>query len=204
MNKYGLVATSLSALLLGGCGFHHARVKSVNLSEAGTYVVSSPGALTIARQSGNTWRACTMRTGGMAMGKHGHGHGRRHGGPGDAGGRRGGPGGALDVLLFRLCEARANNDITAAQYASGVQTILKTMSKMAERRPPPGPGMGGHWNPRGQGATWFHEWMKHEHGDHGDHEHGDHDHHGPEAHPGPQGGPPHAPAHKGNERRKHH
>ena len=199
MDRFGLVATSLSTLLLAGCGMHHARVRSVNLSEAGTYVVSTPGALTIARQSGSAWRACTLRTGvpGMDKGHHHHHHDGRGGAPGARGG---GPGATLDVLLFRMCEARANNDITAQQYASGVQTILKTMSEMAERRPP-GPG----WNPKGPGAQRFREWMKRDRrdrgdrGDRGDKREGPR---GPEAHPGPNGPPPPAHKGKGTERRK--
>ncbi len=198
MRMNSLVAMGFSTLLLAGCGMHGARVKSVNLSESGTYVVTTPGALTVARQSASAWHTCTLRVGGPGLGKHEHHHGGPRAGAG-AGARGGGPSAALDVLLFRLCEARANNDISAEQYASSVQTIMKTISAMAERRPPPpGPGMAG--RPPGPGGQWFHKWMEHEHGDH-DGKPERHEGRGePDAHPGPHGGPPPPPAHKGDKK----
>lgn len=189
MKSYAIGAGVTALLFASGCA-HNARVNSVNLAEAGTYVVTTPGALTIARQNATSPRTCTLRTGGHEMGKHMH-HGNagppgKHGMPGmrDGRGMGGGPpggGGAgpaalLDTLLFRLCEARANNDITPEQYAASVQVIFKTMSDMAEHHmPPPGPGMRGPWGPPGpQGRDWGeHMRRDRDHGDRDDHDRGD-------------------------------
>ena len=139
------LAVGLAALALGAGCAPRAKINSAHVAENGTHLVSSPGALSVVRQSSSSTKVCTLRaTGGHRMkGKKGRGAG-----PGPGAGQ--GPAAMLDVLFFRLCEARANNDISAEQYASSVQMILETMSEMAARRPPPGasmrrggPGMGG-------------------------------------------------------------
>ena len=162
MTKRTYLGIGIATLLLATGCHRGAQVKAVQLTEPGTYVVATPGALSIAQKSANVQRICTMRTprgkGGHGKGAHGHSgkhsnagkHGKRrrgkggrawgpggraHGGPG---GRGGGAGGAvmLDTLMYRLCEARSNGDITSAQY----QELLKAMMEMAKHRamaPPP-------------------------------------------------------------------
>ncbi len=169
MTKRTYLGIGLATLLLASGCHRGAQVKAVQLTEPGTYVVATPGALSVAQKSANVQRICTMRTprgkGGHGKGAHGksgmhsnagkHGKrrrgkggrgwggpgGRGHGGPG---GRGGSAGGAvmLDTLMYRLCEARSNGDITSAQY----QELLKAMMEMAKHRamaPPP------HFGPRG-------------------------------------------------------
>ncbi len=206
----------LAALWLAGCA-HGARVNSVNVAEAGTHVVSTPGALTIVQQGASAARSCTLRVEGHAKGNHDahpppgkparpgqpgmggiggmRGMGGMRGGMpgGHAGPPGGGPGAMLDVLLFRLCEARANNDLSADQYAASVQTILKTMSEMAEHRPPPPPpgmrgaGPGGRdWD---RGDRDRRDRRDRDRDDDRD-ERGGRRHDGPRAPDGPPGGPP--------------
>jgi hypothetical protein len=180
---------ALSGLLLASGCYHGAQVKAVQLTEPGTYVVATPGALSLAQQSGSAQRICTMRLPpGHAKGKGGkhakrgsHAEsgkrGKRGGpawqgppagahGPGAGGGNAGGPA-LLDTLMFRLCEARSNGDITQAQY----QELLKGMLELAKeraaaprgpfgpammdrpmRRPGMGPGMGPGMRPGGRGG----------------------------------------------------
>jgi len=126
----GFVALVLAA---GGCA-PRAKINSAHVAEAGTHLVSAPGTLSVVRQSANATKVCTLRTPPGPHGKKGKGHGA---GPGAGPGQ--GPSEMLDTLFFRLCEARANNDISAEQYAASVQTIMKTMSEMASRAPM-GPG----------------------------------------------------------------
>ncbi len=135
--RNSLLLSASVLLLASGCA-HSARVKTAHLEESGTHVVATPGALTIAQKSASASHVCTLRTPGaakMKKGKRGMGGGPPPGA---------GPGAMLDTLMFRLCEARANNDISPEQYAASVQLLLKTMSEMAQRPPMPmaGPGMG--------------------------------------------------------------
>jgi hypothetical protein len=187
-------------LLASGCA-HHLRVNSVALAESGTYVVATPGALTIARQSASSSRSCTLRTGGAAKGKHGKRAGR-------AGKRGAGAAKTLDVLLFRLCEARANNDITPAEYASSVELVLKTMSEMAARRPPPprpGARARGPWGPEGPRGMWRRDRDRRDRGERRDRtdrpEKGAPARVRPEGAGSPPGGAPAGPA-KGKKRKK--
>lgn len=135
--KLGVGVAAL--IFASGCA-RSAKINSAHLAESGTDIVATPGALTVVRQGANSSRSCTLRTAGPGMGKH-HGKKGKRGKGGPPPGA--GPGPMLDVLLFRLCEARANNDMSAEQYATSVQMILKTMSDMAQRPPPRGPMMGG-------------------------------------------------------------
>ena len=132
--RFALAATAL--LGAGGCA-RSAKVSSVHLDQPGTHVVSGPGVVSIAHSDGAKSRVCTRAVAPSAKG----GKAGKHRGPAPA--RRAEPGGQLDVLLFRLCEARSNGDISAEQYAASVQTIIKTMESMADRpaHPPPMPRM---------------------------------------------------------------
>lgn len=136
MSLLRLLPILAASPLLFACG-HGARVNSAHVSEPGTHLVSTPGALTVVQQNASGTRSCTLRAG--HPGKAGKG-GRRGGGAAPRG-----PDAMLDALLFRLCEARANNDITPEQYNASVQSILETMKQMAARGPMQGrmraPGM---------------------------------------------------------------
>ncbi len=161
--KLGIACSTV--FLASGC-YPGAQVKAVQLTEPGTYVVATPGALTLAQQSGTAQRMCTLRLPPAHAKGAKHGKRAKHGkadrrGKGGKGGKRGGPawqgramhgpgagGGAaggpamLDTLMFRLCEARSNGDITALQY----QELLKGMLDLAKQRAamPSGPGPFGH------------------------------------------------------------
>lgn len=127
------------SLILGSVGCaRSARVESGHLAEAGTHVVATPGALTIAQRDA-TPRSCTLRVVPPVHAKHGARRAAKGGGPASG---AGGPAAVLDVLLFRLCEARANGDLTAEQYASSVQRVLETLAAMATRPPMMMPGGG--------------------------------------------------------------
>lgn len=133
---------SLAVLFFAGGCARSAKVNSAHLEEAGTHVVTTPGALTIARLDGSSPHVCTLRTPASP-------HGMKKGKGVPMGPPAAGPAQVLDVLLFRLCEARANNDLSAEQYAASVQVVLKTMSELTERQPPVGPGPAGPWGRRG-------------------------------------------------------
>jgi hypothetical protein len=140
------IAVAIAALLAAGGCARSAKVATVHVEQPGTHVVSTSGAITIARNDGANSRVCTRVV--PQSGK------KRGGKAGPAALRPNEPGAHLDVLLFRLCEARGNGDISAEQYASSVQTIMKTMEAMATRPHAPmaprmGPGQG--WRRRGFG-----------------------------------------------------
>jgi hypothetical protein len=119
----GLSFTMLFAAT--GC-VHSPRMSAVHIDQPGTDIVSGEGSISIAHTTGNTSRVCTRL---VPQGKKGKSGGR--------GGAQPAPGAYIDVLLFRLCEARGNGDIGAEQYASSVQTIMKMMeaSSMRPRMP---------------------------------------------------------------------
>lgn len=144
-----ILGTSLVGvlLLLGASGCHrHSKTAAVPVEGQDTTVVATPGAVTVAQGK----RTCTLRT---TAGKRGKKHrGKKHRGKGGGQGAGAqGPAARLDVLLFRLCEARSNGDITEAQYHEAVSKVLDTMAKAAER--PRFPMMMGSRN-RGQGQRW--------------------------------------------------
>lgn len=136
------IALALGALwATSGCA-RSAKVASVHVEQPGTHVISSPGVVSIAHNTGGATRVCTRLTTTPSKGGRGK--------PGPA--ARPEPAAHLDVLLFRLCEARGNGDIGAEQYAAAVQTILKAMESMAARpRIQPAPTMRRAWRRRGFG-----------------------------------------------------
>jgi len=140
------IAVAIAAVLAASGCARSAKVATVHVEQPGTHVVSTSGAITIARNDGANSRVCTRlvaQSGKRRGGKAGHAAPR----PNEAGAH-------VDVLLFRLCEARGNGDISAEQYAASVQTIMKTMEAMATRpRAPMAPGMrpGQGWRRRGPG-----------------------------------------------------
>ena len=117
-----------AVFVAGGCA-RSAKVSTVHLDQPGTHIVSGNGTLTIARNSKDASRVCTRVVGPSGKGRGAKGGKRPPGPPAP----RGEPGGHLDVLLFRLCEARMNGDISAEQYAASVQTIVSTLERMATR-----------------------------------------------------------------------
>ncbi|MBX3128187.1 MAG: hypothetical protein KF718_15800 [Polyangiaceae bacterium] len=128
--RFSLTLAITSLLAASGCA-RSAKVTNVHLEKPGTHIVSGDGAVSVARNSGETSRVCTRLV--PQSGKP------RHGKPAPMPGRSAEPAAHLDVLLFRLCEARGNGDISAAQYAAAVQAITKAMEEMASR--PRGPVM---------------------------------------------------------------
>jgi hypothetical protein len=120
-NKLGLAIVSL--LAASGCA-RSARVASVHVEEPGTHIVTGQGAISIAKNTSTGSRVCTrvLPAPTKAKGKHEKGRAPTRD-----------PGARLDILLFRLCEARSNGDISAEQYASSVQSIVKAMEQMANR-----------------------------------------------------------------------
>lgn len=119
----------------------------------GTHVVRGPGAVTVVHGE----RSCTMPVAGSP---HGHakgmpkgkgmgkgGHAPPHGMPSRP------PGNPMDTMMFRLCEARSNGDITEPQYQELLNKLFDTMAKMANRGPMGGMGRGpGHQGPWGRGG----------------------------------------------------
>lgn len=120
-NKLGLAVVSL--LAASGCA-HSTRVASVHVEEPGTHIVTGQGAISIAKNTSTGSRVCTRVLPTPPKGRQGKA------GPPTRGGD---PGARLDILLFRLCEARSNGDISAAEYASSVQSIVKSLEQMANR-----------------------------------------------------------------------
>ncbi len=123
----------------------------------GTHIVRGPGAVTIVHGE----RSCTMPAAGGAQGhpkgrskgmdKGKGGHAPHHG----MGGRP--PGNPMDTMMFRLCEARTNGDITEPQYQELLNKLFATMEKMANRGPMGGMGRGpgqpgGPWGRGGMGG----------------------------------------------------
>ncbi len=147
VKSFGLLGGVL--LLCGGC-YRHAGVSSVKVSEPGVHVVSAHGTTSIVWNQGDKTRVCTLPTGGKKYAGHGYSH--RKGGEHHArvGGGRGAHGGA-GALLFRLCEARGNGDITVAQYDVALQQLLRVM-KMAHGRPGHPGMMHGHHGGHGHGG----------------------------------------------------
>lgn len=153
-----------SALLLSTACHRHAPVRSEHVQDPGLHVVAGPDARSVAWITERQTRVCTTRAEQGSHHRPGHhpepGHapdpgaaaarppGPPHGGPTHAG-----PAQLLDTLLFRLCEARGNGDISAEQYAQTVQSLTGTIEKMAEahvqrsRRGARGPDAGG-WRRR--------------------------------------------------------
>jgi hypothetical protein len=121
--KLGLAFVSL--LAASGCA-HSNRVAAVHVDDPGTHIVTGQGAISIAKNTSGGSRVCTRVLPPPAKGRHGKGKGK---GPGPAAD----PGARLDILLFRLCEARSNGDISAEQYATSVQSIVKSLEQMANR-----------------------------------------------------------------------
>lgn len=119
--KLGLAFVFL--LAQSGCA-HSNRVAAVHVDDPGTHIVTGQGAISIAKNTSGGSRVCTRVLPTAAKG------GRGKGGPPRAAPD---PGARLDVLLFRLCEARSNGDISAEQYASSVQSIVKSLEQMATR-----------------------------------------------------------------------
>jgi hypothetical protein len=119
------IALALTVLFASGCA-RSAKVATVHVEQPGTHVISSPGAISVARNDGAHSRVCTR-----LVAPSGKGRGGKAPQP-----RGAEPGAQLDVLLFRLCEARGNGDISAEQYAASVQTIVKVMETRAQRPPP--------------------------------------------------------------------
>ncbi len=147
--RSSLGLTFATLLAATGC-VHSPRMSAVHIAEPGTDIVSGEGSISISHTTGNSSRVCTRL---VPEGKKGKGKGM-------GGGQPAGPAGAIDVLLFRLCEARGNGDIGAEQYATSVQTIMKMM-EASSMHPPmpmrtqPGPNRGprdfGDEGPHGDG-----------------------------------------------------
>lgn len=152
------LSLSFAALALATGCHRHARLETVQATEPGLHWVASPGAVSVAQLGSNAPRVCTLRTpqalGKGMPGKPGHPTGKarkgkpgghpaqgKPGAPGAGGGGAGSGPAMLDTLMFRLCEARSNGDISAEQYAASIQELIKTMAEMAKQRatPPPGP-----------------------------------------------------------------
>lgn len=110
-------------LAQSGCA-HSNRVAAVHVDDPGTHIVTGQGAISIARNTTGGSRVCTRVLPTLTKGGRGKGRPLR---PAPD------PGARLDVLLFRLCEARSNGDISAEQYASSVQSIVKSLEQMATR-----------------------------------------------------------------------
>ncbi len=141
-----LVLSGLLLVALSGC-HHHMPVGRATVNEPGAHVISSAGATSIAWSDGRTSRVCTLpaaaHPGRFSKSKRlpaGHAmpaHGRA---------------GGLDALLFRLCEARGNGDLTAEQYHAALNEFLQVMkhahTKMGQHMGAEG---GQHWRPPGHG-----------------------------------------------------
>jgi hypothetical protein len=136
------IALALGVLVTASGCARSAKVASVHVEQPGTHVISGQGAVSIAQNDGRSTRVCTRLVAPPSKGGRGK--------PGPA--VRPEPAAHLDVLLFRLCEARGNGDISAEQYAAAVQTILKAMESMAARpRIQAPPAMRRAWRRRGLG-----------------------------------------------------
>lgn len=147
---------SIAALALATGCHRHARLETVQATEPGIHWVASPGAVSVAQLGSSAPRVCTLKTPPAhakgARGKPGHptgkarkgtpGHHAAKGMPGAHGAGAGGGPAMLDTLLFRLCEARGNGDLSAEQYAASIQKLLDTMAEMAKHRAAPPPAAG--------------------------------------------------------------
>jgi len=131
-----------SALVLSTACHRHAPVRSEHVEDPGLHVIAGPDARSVAWVTERQTRVCTTRAEQAAHHRPGHHPGPGpaparsleppHAGPPHAGPPHAGPAQLLDTLLFRLCEARGNGDISAEQYAQTVQSLTATMEKMVE------------------------------------------------------------------------
>ncbi len=139
VNKLTLVtAAMIMGLSAAGCAAR-GPVGAVHVEQPGTHIVGSPGATSVVWVARNGTRVCT-RSGPLGKGPRAKGKARRRGPSGHTG--------PIDTLLFRLCEARGNGDITAEQYTQAITILMKKMAKMTHKRHT-GPRRGGSVGPRG-------------------------------------------------------
>ncbi len=110
------VSAAVGLLSATGCGMH--RASDTHVEDPGTHVISYPGATSVTWSDGKTQRICTLPT--TAVPRYHHGPGKF------VGFKRGG---SVDAVLFRLCEARGNGDLTQQQYLDAVDEVLATMGK---------------------------------------------------------------------------
>jgi hypothetical protein len=116
-----------AALGLGQLGCHgHAPVGSVRVEEPGLYVTANPKSSSIVWPSG---RVCTVSGEALA---HGPPTPRPPGVPA-APSRAPEDAEMLDAFFFRLCEARANGDVSPEQYHLMVERFLTSVQRRGER-----------------------------------------------------------------------
>jgi hypothetical protein len=144
-----LMLSGLLVFALAGC-HRHMPVGQAHVNEPGAHVISSTGATSIAWSDGRTTRVCTLPSG-FHGGKYGgRFDGKKGGLPRGASMGAHGRGGVLDAFLFRLCEARGNGDITAAQYDAAVTEFLQIMKQAHAKPGRMGPEGRGEWRPPGR------------------------------------------------------
>lgn len=112
----------LASFTFLGTACHGHRASHTRIDDPGTHVVSHANATSVVWSDGKTERVCTLsRSGGSRHhGKHGWGH------PPSPGGKASSD---LDAMLFRLCEARGNGDLSAAEYTAALKDVVASTGK---------------------------------------------------------------------------
>lgn len=115
----------LASLSFLGTACHGHRASHTQIDDPGTHVVSHANATSVIWSDGKTERVCTVPRSGKSAhsphhGKRGWGHAPSPGGKGSS---------DLDATLFRLCEARGNGDLTAAEYTAALKEVVASAGK---------------------------------------------------------------------------
>jgi hypothetical protein len=127
------IAVAIAALATG-C-HNRSPVRDVHAADPGVHVVNGTSTTAIVWSDGKGGRVCTLASGGKGKrGTRGHEYGARKHGHGQAPHPMTGAHPPIDSILFRLCEARGNGDLTQEQYV----TILQTITAHAGTHPPRG------------------------------------------------------------------
>ncbi len=137
-----LMGSKLCVLLvLGATGCHGYRSAVQHVEDPGVHVVTSPSGHSVVWSDGKQQRVCTLSGSSSGVGHH-----RAHASKGAH---------PVDAALFHLCEARANGDLSAEQYAAAVNMVLAHMARRGGPSPHGGcshgscPFSGGHGHGHG-------------------------------------------------------
>jgi len=142
----------LASLLAVACG--NPGVTTQHVVDPGVYVVTTPGAHSVVWSTSSGQRVCTLGRSEPSEEPRASTVRRRYGGHG-AKPLEGEGDATMDAALFRLCEARANGDITQEQYTQALHAVL---DDSGTRAVPAHPGLGharGRHARRGSGCAAF-------------------------------------------------